>query len=755
MKHEANNSNRRFMQRILCAACAAIFVAALSGCHSTSTPSSSFSLANIFQSQPDTVEYPGPPRFWNKAGLVISPARIIAQVGTEVPIFAGVCDDKGQLQPYERVEWMLDSSGVGSLVSVNEAHRPISLDLVSANPKKIDNHYAIGETLPDNVIVTRGTPGMNDDTVMPRGYTFATVSSPREGVSYITAFAPDVYSWDVRQRNSRIQWIDAEWTFPEPGCVPAGAHAALVTCVQRHSTKAPVQDWIVKYCITGGAEATFGPSGSKSVEIGTDAEGKATVELIPGADVTSGSTCVSMELIRSECAGGGEGERLSIATAATQVNWGKSEPAPAPASAAPIPAPAPGPAPPAGTQVSPPGGGMPAPSLRSPPSQTPPPAASSGQTPPAAPPAAPPRIEVRMTGPETAKLEEKITFHMEIANLGNAPVDRLAILDRFDPGLQHTAAGKTTPDNSPISFNGLMSLAAGETKPADLTFRVIKPGRLCQTVEVNGPGGIHVTKELCVNVEAPPEHPVLEVHIATPQRNLQVGNQATFTITAVNRGPTIPAQDVKVVVGSDQGLQIVRYTQGGQITRDGKLQFSLGTIPPLKQMVLQVVCDCISPTAQACARMTASESTEMFIGESACVQIAPAPPGTAAALGPLRVQVRSLNNPARIGSDVTYDVRIINAGTADDKQVTLTLTIPDQMSFISAPQGPSAFDSVDNGRTVRFKPVMVMRPNETLIPYEIHLRANSAGTAQVVAEVISQNQPQGVRDSGTTTINNQ
>ena len=267
----------------------------------------------------ETTEYPGPPRFWNQAGLVISPARSLAQVGTEVPVFAGVSDGKGQLEPYEKIEWMLDQSGVGSFASVSEAYRPFYLDMFSSKPKKIDNHYAWAETLPVNVILTRGTPQITDDMVMPRGYTWVTVTSPREGISYVTAFAPDVYSWEARGRSSTIYWIDAEWTFPEPACVPIGEHAMLTTCVRRHTTKAPVSDWIVKYCITGGVEATF-HDGSKSTEIATDAEGRSTVEIIPTTGA-NGATCVSMELIRSECAANAEPERLSIATAATQVNW--------------------------------------------------------------------------------------------------------------------------------------------------------------------------------------------------------------------------------------------------------------------------------------------------------------------------------------------------------------------------------------------------------------------------------------------------
>src|SRR5262249_17888010 len=137
---------------------------------------------------------------------------------------------------------------------------------------------------------------------------------------YITAFAPDVYSWQSRQKSATIRWIDAEWTFPEPACVPIGERALLTTCVRRHTTKCPVSDWIVKYCITGGADATCGHDGSKVTEVATDSEGRATVEVIQTAPA-SGTTCISMELIKAECIPPSEPERISVATAATQINW--------------------------------------------------------------------------------------------------------------------------------------------------------------------------------------------------------------------------------------------------------------------------------------------------------------------------------------------------------------------------------------------------------------------------------------------------
>ena len=282
---------------------------------------------SFFNSEPETLEYPGPQRFWNTAGIVISPARTIAQVNTEVPMFAGVCDGHGHLLPYEKVEWMLDKSSVGSFVTVSDAYRPFLLELVSSKPHKIDNSYAVSETLPANVILTRGTPNISDDMVMPHGYTWVTVSAAHEGVSYVTAYAPDVYGWDVRQRSATIHWIDAEWQFPEPGCVPLGSHASLNTCVYRKTNKTPLADWIVKYTVTGGTEAGFGEQRECSTEVATDKDGRASVELVPASD-TAGTTCVCVELIRSECAAIGDPERLSIASSAMYVNWGTKPEAP-------------------------------------------------------------------------------------------------------------------------------------------------------------------------------------------------------------------------------------------------------------------------------------------------------------------------------------------------------------------------------------------------------------------------------------------
>ncbi|HTQ39578.1 MAG TPA: hypothetical protein VMJ32_11145 [Pirellulales bacterium] len=680
----------------------------------------------------ETMEYPGEKHFWNQAGLVISPARILAQVGTEVPMFAAVCDGKGQLEPYEKVEWMLDQSSVGSLVSVNEPYRPFYLDLFSSTPRKIDNSYAWSETLPINVILTRGTPQINDDMVMPRGYAWVTVTSAREGTSYVTAYAPDVYSWEVRQKSATIRWIDAEWTFPEPACVPMGEHALLTTCVRRHTTKAPVSDWIVKYCITGGAEATFGHDGSKSTEVATDADGKSTVEVVPAA-AANGATCISMELIRSECATPSDQERISIATAATQVSWAikDGDGAAAPAAATPAPVPSPAAAPPS---IAPP---------------TLPPAAPSTTPPVAPPPAQPapaPKISLNVTGPETAQPGTDIEYTIEIANQGNAPAANLIITDRYDQGLEHATK------SNPIQRKDLPTIAPGQSTKVGIKFRVVRTGQLCHVVEVLGPGGIDEKKQVCVNVVGEPtvEQPAMSLNIATPQKVYTVGNQVLFTIVVENTGTTVPAQQVRWVTYFDPSLRVEQGTQGAQRTSDGGVQFSADNIPPGAKQTSQIQCTCIAASPHACGRVTLTDLSKLSFAQDACLEIQPAPP-SANPQSNLRLKVLALNNPVKVGSTATFRITLTNAGVNPEQNVRLSIAIPDTMTYVhtTAPVSESAFDAPN----VRFEPILEMRGGiGESIPFDVQLKANSAGPAQLTAQVTSANQTQPLTDSATATI---
>jgi uncharacterized repeat protein (TIGR01451 family) len=784
----------------------------------------------------DSLEYPGPQRFWNKAGLVISPARAVALVGSEVPMFAGICDGQGHLQAYERVEWMLEPTGVGAFSSVAEAHRPFFLELVSSKPKKIDNNYAVGETFAENVILTRGTADITDDIVMPRGYTWVTVTSPREGTSYITAMGPDVYSWDARQKSAVIHWIDADWVFPGPASLPVGAPATQTTCVTRHTTKAPVSDWIVKYTITGGAAAGFAPDNQQSVEMATNEQGQSTVELVPAASAP-GTTCVAVELIRSECATPGNEEKLLVASAATSITWTsaqanlrilapatttvgatanyrieasntgaipvndatvslqppaglayvKSDPAPEgpagpftwrlgqiaagelksisvdfraeqpgaasvcaslsgpdavaaqscattnviavavvqPPVASPVPAPSLPPTTPVPTlQPTPATPAQPTPPAPTQPTPQPPPQ-----------PAVAPKIELHLTGPQTAVVGREAHFELEVVNTGTVPANDLEIADNFDPGLEYGTTQKI--------LKQLGSIPVGQSKKVGVTFRVTKPGRLCHTMEVTGPGGIHESAPACLNAT---EQTSIKLEIDANPKIVQVGGTVEFAIAVTNVGD-IPAQQVKTTITFEQGLQAERASEGFKKTVDGGVLWTIDTLPPGAKQIFTVQCTCIAPAARANGKVTVVDQTGLPQSQQAPVQILPAQAAPGA--NDLKVQVTGRNNPVNAGSFASYSIIITNLSANPQRQVKLNVAVPENMTFVDVPQSYVKYSVI--GRNVQFEPLLEMKPGES-VPYELRLRADRQGTGQINAEATSATTPKPLTGSTTTSI---
>ena len=221
---------------------------------------------------------PGCKQHHRPEGVTVSPRKVIAPVGAEVVMLAGVCDKAGRLHSGQRVEWMVASGGVGSIIAVGGRNANSPVHLVTGGPqgrqRLRDRHDS-----PQYLMLTRGTPTLDDDVAVLRGQAWITVSSPIEGVSHVTAFAPDVYGWDKRQTTAAVYWVDAQWTFPPPAVNPIGTRHNFTTIVMRHTDREPVTGCAVRYEITSGPDAGFAPDGAKVIEVPTNDLGQASRNL--------------------------------------------------------------------------------------------------------------------------------------------------------------------------------------------------------------------------------------------------------------------------------------------------------------------------------------------------------------------------------------------------------------------------------------------------------------------------------------------
>ena len=489
------------------------------------------------------------PLSWDDVAVQIQPHEMVASVGSEVVLTAGVCGADGYLRMNRRLEWSIAPGSVGQFVAVEEGTL-VDMMLGDFNrPRKITNTFAIGSTSRINTRLNRGTCNPETNVYVLRGQGWISLTSPVEGTSHVTVVAPEVYSWDARTKSAMVHWVDAQWRFPPPAINPAGTKHVFTTTVVRQSNQSPCERWLVRYEIADGPPAGFAPTGAQSVEVPTDSTGQASAEIIQ-KEPKYGINKINIQVIRPADALGANGQRLLVGSGTTTKTWTGADLS--------VKTTGPSTANVGDTltyriDVSNPGD-LAAKDLVAT-DTVPDGLAYLGSNPPAqvvgrqlqwrfaeiggrqsqtiqvqfrsekqgsvtnccevtaggglkvsdcatttvtvggaAAPASP--LDVRVTNPAQAALDSEVKFEVAITNLGQTPAAKLRIRCSLDLGLENPKA------NLRNVIDGIVpdTIASGASKSFFLNCRVTKSGQLCNTIEVSGEGIAPVTKRACVTV---------------------------------------------------------------------------------------------------------------------------------------------------------------------------------------------------------------------------------------------------------------
>ena len=205
---------------------------------------------------------PGPGYFANfdpyACRLEVRPLEVSRPVGTQHVLIATVYDASGQPRRSRRVEWMLE--GAGHIIEVDES------GLLPGRGYKKDNRYAVSYTDYKEHIITRGNADPADDFVIRPGQSWCVVSSPVEGDTHVTVYAPGIYNWDQHKVTVTIHWLNAAWTIPPPSVNRVGAEHVLTTHVYRFTDRMPLANYRVRYTLLDGPPAVFLPSRQRVAE---------------------------------------------------------------------------------------------------------------------------------------------------------------------------------------------------------------------------------------------------------------------------------------------------------------------------------------------------------------------------------------------------------------------------------------------------------------------------------------------------------
>ena len=750
-------------------------------------------------------EYPGGPLPWERTQVIVTPARTIAPVGSEVVLIAGVRGNDDYLRTNERVDWMVSPGGVGQLLDYG---RWTWRDLMVGDftwPRKVNNAWAITSTSRQYLRLNRESPVTSDDVCILAGQTWVTVTSAIEGTSYVTALAPNVYGWHARKETATIHWVDAQWRFPPPAINPAGGKHVFTTTVTRHTDGAPCVGWRVRYEIADGPSAGFSPDGAPSVEVATNEAGQASAEIVQLAAVP-GTNRINIQVIRPAAMNGSGGKRLVVGSGSTMATWSAPELSVRKSGPATVGVGAevtyridvlnPGDLPAENVQLTdeiPTGFDL---------LGTNPPAEQTGQQlrwtlgrldphqsrsfevrlraggagsvttcaeatgagglsmrDCATTTVGTPTLDLEVFGPTSARVGDQVNFELIITNRGQVTATGLLIKDRFGEGLQHAVA------ESPIEKEP-GDLPPGQSHRIGVQFRVTRSGSLCHEVEVTGDGGVRVSGRGCVNVA--PAAAVAPTTPTTPGRAAisvrktgpavgEVGKNVRFGIDVLNTGQ-VPLTKIEVVLTYDASLRATKVSEGSK--RNGnEFTWTIDSLAPGKPVGLGVEYVALTESARACSRVTVKAAEGVEDKAEACLRIRGAAadsgmqttPGT---LPPsLAMTVLEFRDEVEIGKPLSYEILVKNNSLESDRDVVVVVTVPPEMTPSAiGTQGPTAAISASiEGQVIRFTPVAEIRPGDKL-RYQVRVTARAVGKVRFRAELTSGRTPKPIVVEEETSI---
>lgn len=431
--------------------------------------------------------------------IELAPASAMNATRTQVVLVASVVDKDGDARRKRRVEWQLE--GPGQIVEVDES------GYLPGRGYQITDKFAVSYTDLLTHTITRGNDDPRDDFTICAGQTWCVVSSPVEGQTIVTAYAPEVHDWENRRAFAKLIWTDGGFAPVRSG----------------RETDSTLND-------RAKAEVPAGPAlvldAKLAKAIAVNREATATITLANSGRTTSNPATVraaipdGMDLVRTEPAatrrsgrdlywtldGIAGGQSREIAMVLRPTRSGAITLAAAADTTDGLTA---------TTKAETVAG-------------------NAG-------------MNVSVNAPAFSAAGEKATVAIMVSNTGGVPIENAVAWVTPASGL---TAGGTVPMEVAIG-----SIAAGQSRTVDAVLNAERTGKSNVRVDVTADGGLSARGEGTVTVGKAE----LMVRVVGPEV-VPVGDTATYEVQVANAGD-VGASDVKVNATLPRGLTTGNETQ--------------------------------------------------------------------------------------------------------------------------------------------------------------------------------------------------
>ncbi|HKD36274.1 MAG TPA: hypothetical protein VKB78_05720, partial [Pirellulales bacterium] len=176
-----------------------------------------------------------------------------------------------------------------------------------------------------------------------------------------------------------------------------------------------------------------------------------------------------------------------------------------------------------------------------------------------------PALSLKITGPATAHVGDRVQFTIEAKNTGDVKIANLKIANDYDSKLLDAKMASPTPEktDSGVSWT-VTNLDPGQIVQKRVDFLCLAEGRVCAKASATDGAELMLGDQACLDISAVEPPPVaggkLTIAAAARSNPIKVGAGTSFVITVSNKGSN-PESKVALVVKIPEQMQ---YVEGQQ-----------------------------------------------------------------------------------------------------------------------------------------------------------------------------------------------
>lgn len=284
------------------------------------------------------------------------------------------------------------------------------------------------------------------------------------------------------------------------------------------------------------------------------------------------------------------------------------------------------------------------------------------------------KVAVSITGPESAMIGDPVNFQIEVANNGSGPISKLLLRDLLPPGLAHSAGNVLEAE--------VANLAPGEKRNVTLKTTAAKVGQFTNEIQAIANGAIVLPAggirnpdlEATARTQIRVIEPGLQVQLSGP-KSCFVKCDGVFSIDLTNPG-TAPTRNVRLTNRIPDGMEFVAGSDEG--CYNASTRTVNWTLPLLEPGARKVV------TVKVRGKTMGDFGSVVVAQADGNLNARTEMPVKIEGIPALSLEVVDLDDPAPVGTDLTYEIRVLNQGTCPCTGIQIVALMPDGMELREA-----------------------------------------------------------------------